>query len=66
MKKKQIEDKYNNYINLFKKYNEYYYNKNKPIVSDKIFDERIQELNVCNKIIGKTIKNNKRLIKVNK
>ncbi len=39
MKKKQIEDKYNNYINLFKKYNNYYYNKNKPIVSDREFDE---------------------------
>ena len=39
MKKKQIEDIYNNYINLFKKYNNYYYNKNKPIVSDREFDE---------------------------
>ena len=39
MKKKQIEEKYNNYINLFKKYNNYYYNKNKPIVSDREFDE---------------------------
>ena len=39
MKKKQIEEKYNNYINLFKKYNNYYYNKNKPVVSDREFDE---------------------------
>ena len=39
MKKKQIEEKYNNYINLFKKYNNYSYNKNKPVVSDREFDE---------------------------
>ncbi len=39
MKKKQIEDKYKNYINLFKKYNQYYYNNSKPIVSDKVFDD---------------------------
>ncbi len=39
MKKKQIEEKYNNYINLFKKYNNYYYNKNKSVVSDREFDE---------------------------
>ena len=38
MKKKQIEEKYNNYINLFKKYNNYYYNKNKPVVYYREFD----------------------------
>ncbi|MDA9733769.1 NAD-dependent DNA ligase LigA [Candidatus Pelagibacter sp.] len=39
MKKKQIEVEYNNYINLFKKYNNYYYIKNKPVVSDQEFDQ---------------------------
>ena len=39
MKKKQIEDKYNDYIDLFKKYNQYYYNNSKPLVSDKVFDD---------------------------
>ena len=38
MKKKQIEAKYNNFIKDIKKFNEYYFIKSKPIVSDEDYD----------------------------
>ena len=39
MKKKEIEDKYKKNIQILKKYNQYYFNKSKPIVSDSEYDE---------------------------
>ena len=38
MNNKKAEIEYLKKINLFQKYNRYYYDKNKPIVSDQIFD----------------------------
>ena len=38
MDKKETKDQYNQKINLIKKYNEYYYDKDKPIVSDQVYD----------------------------
>jgi len=38
MNDKNIEIKYLKKIDLIQKYNKYYYDKNKPIVSDQIFD----------------------------
>ena len=39
MKKKELQKKYNNYIKIFVEYNEAYFNKEKPIVSDQEYDE---------------------------
>jgi len=39
MSKKNIEKIYNDEIKLLKKYNKFYYNESKPIVSDQIYDE---------------------------
>ncbi len=39
MKKRIIENKYKEKIKQFKNYNKFYYDKNKPLVSDKEFDE---------------------------
>ena len=36
--KKEIINQYNQKIDLIKKYNKYYYDKNKPIISDQEFD----------------------------
>jgi len=38
MNKKVIQIEYNNKINLIKKYNKYYYDKSKPLVSDGEYD----------------------------
>ena len=38
MNEKDAENEYLKKINLVQKYNKYYYDKNKPIVSDQIFD----------------------------
>ena len=38
MNDKDAENEYLKKINLVQKYNKYYYDKNKPIVSDQIFD----------------------------
>ena len=38
MKRKEIQDKYNNFINNLNKYNENYYIKSKPLISDKEYD----------------------------
>ena len=38
MNDKDVEIKYIKKVNLVQKYNKYYYNKNKPIVSDRTFD----------------------------
>ena len=39
MDKKEIKKLYNSKVNLLKKYNESYFDKNKSIVSDKEYDE---------------------------
>ena len=39
MKKKEIEQEYNELIILFKKYNKYYFEKSSPLVSDEKYDE---------------------------
>ena len=39
MKKKEIEKQYESYINRFKKYNQLYYQKSKPIVTDVEYDQ---------------------------
>ena len=38
MRDKDIENEYLKKIDLAQKYNKYYYDKNKPIVTDQIFD----------------------------
>ena len=38
MNDKDLEIEYLKKIELLQKYNKYYYDKNKPIVSDQIFD----------------------------
>ena len=38
MNDKDAEIEYLKKVNLVQKYNKYYYDKNKPIVSDRIFD----------------------------
>ena len=44
MNKKELEKKYNTDIKVLKKYNEYYFNKSKPLVSDKEYDELKQKI----------------------
>ena len=44
MNKKNIQIKYINKIKLIKRYNQYYYNKNKSLVSDQAYDELKQEI----------------------
>ncbi|WP_428080820.1 NAD-dependent DNA ligase LigA [Candidatus Pelagibacter sp.] len=44
MDKKEIKKLYNSKVNLLKKYNESYFNKNKSIVSDKEYDEIKKEV----------------------
>ena len=39
MKKKEIVAKYQKDIKIFKKYNEHYFNKSKPLVSDSEYDD---------------------------
>ena len=39
MNKKQIQIKYSNKIKLINEYNKFYYDKNKPKVLDKEYDE---------------------------
>ena len=39
MKKKEIEKKYKNYIQLLKKYNLFYFSNNDPLVSDSDYDK---------------------------
>ena len=38
MKRKEIQDRYNNFIKNLKKYNENYFIKSKPLISDKEYD----------------------------
>jgi len=50
MNKKEITLQYQNKIDLLKKYNEYYYDKNNPLVSDSLYDKLKNEvLNLENK-----------------
>ena len=44
MDKKEIKKLYNSKVNLLKKYNESYFDKNKPLVSDKEYDEIKKEV----------------------
>tara|TARA_Y100000591_G_scaffold315680_1_gene323544 strand:+ start:368 stop:658 length:291 start_codon:yes stop_codon:yes gene_type:complete len=44
MEKKQIKKLYNSKINLLKKYNKSYFDKNKSLVSDKEYDEIKKEV----------------------
>ena len=44
MSKKEILKKYNNKLKLLRKYNKSYYNNNKPLVSDRYFDELKKEI----------------------
>ena len=39
MKKKEIEKKYKSYIHKLRNYNQYYYQKSKPIVTDSEYDQ---------------------------
>ena len=44
MDKKKIEQKYFKKIKLIKKFNKFYFDKNKPIVSDADYDEIKKEI----------------------
>tara|TARA_B100000902_G_scaffold340783_1_gene343787 strand:+ start:1394 stop:3424 length:2031 start_codon:yes stop_codon:yes gene_type:complete len=44
MKQKKIQSEYENKIKLINKFNEYYYDKSDPIVSDKKYDELKKEI----------------------
>jgi len=44
MSKKNIEKIYNDEIKLLKKYNKFYYNESKPIVSDQIYNEKKKKI----------------------
>ena len=44
MKKLKIISEYNNKINLLKNYDEYYYLKSNPLVSDQVYDELKKEI----------------------
>ena len=44
MKKNFILKKYKDKINLYQKYSKFYYDKNKPLVSDEIFDNLKKEI----------------------
>ena len=39
MDKKEIQKQYKEKIKLLNRYNQYYYDKNKPLVNDKNYDE---------------------------
>ena len=38
MNKKEIQKKYNNKIKLIDKYNDHYFDKSQPLVSDHVYD----------------------------
>ena len=40
MNKKEIKQLYLNYIRLYQKYNENYFDKNKPLVTDYEFEKK--------------------------
>ena len=44
MKRKEIEKNYNNKINEIKKYNQAYFDYDKPLVSDKDYDNIKQQI----------------------
>ena len=44
MNKKEIQIKYSKKIKLLTKYNDYYYDKNEPIVDDQLYDELKKEI----------------------
>ena len=45
MNKKQLEKNYKKKLNLIKKYNQYYFDKSEPIVSDQVYDDLKKDLN---------------------
>ena len=44
MEKKKIEKQYNTKIELLNKYNQYYYDNSKPLVSDNEYDNLKSEI----------------------
>jgi len=44
MNKKELEKNYKKKLNLIKKYNQYYFDKSKPIVSDQVYDNLKKDL----------------------
>ncbi len=44
MNKKELEKNYKKKLNLIKKYNQYYFDKSKPIVSDQVYDDFKKEV----------------------
>ena len=44
MIKEKIQKEYNKKIKLINNYNDYYYNQNSPLVSDKEYDEIKKEI----------------------
>ena len=44
MNKKQIQKKYNEKIKLIDKYNDYYFDKSQPLVSDHVYDSLKKDL----------------------
>jgi len=44
MNKKEIENQYKKKIKLINNYNKFYYQKSKPKVSDKVYDELKKEI----------------------
>ena len=49
IKKKEIIKEYNKKIKLLDKYNKFYYDKNKPIVDDKEFDDLKDQIQIFEK-----------------
>ena len=58
MDKKEIQKLYQKKIKLLNKYNQYYYDKNKPLVDDKNYDDlKISILSLEKKMIFLNQKN---------
>ena len=56
MNKKEIIIKYNKKFELINKFNKFYFDKSKPIVSDKEYDDLKREINRRVNFIKKLIK----------
>ena len=64
MTKKEIVDKYKKKIDLLEKYNEYYYDKNNPKVSDAVYDKLKNEIILLEKKYKDLKSNNSPLTKI--